>query len=95
MPRQPTDQYRISAAEEEIARRTGRQALETRLQPDPVLDGSGPSAARVAIIALAVAVILGAYYSLHSTARQNGIDPGARSAPAQTAAPPNEKPGTR
>ena len=99
MAYQPTDPYRAPLSEEEIARQG---------QPDPMLDESGPSGGKVAMFAVAIAVVLGAlFYGLNNTSvNQASTDQGARTAqtqPANPAAPPgmrdvtpkaNNSPGT-
>ena len=90
MAYQPTDPYRAPLSEEEIRR---QQRLDSELQPDPMLDEGGPSGTKVAMFAVAIAVVLGAlFYGLNNTGvNQATTDQGARTAqtqPANPAAPP-------
>ncbi len=105
MAYQPTDPYRASLSEDEIRRQA---RLDNELQPDPMLDESGPSGTKVAMFAVAIAVVLGAlFYGLNNTTvNQAGTEPAARTAqtePANPSAPPgmrdvtpkaNNAPGT-
>lgn len=105
MAYQPTDPYRASLSEDEIRRQA---RLDNELQPDPMLDESGPSGTKVAMFAVAIAVVLGAlFYGLNNTSvNQAGTEPAARTAqtePANPSAPPgmrdvtpkaNNAPGT-
>jgi hypothetical protein len=106
MAYQPTDPYRASPPSEEEIRRQAR--LDNELQPDPMLDESGPSGTKVAMFAVAIAVVLGAlFYGLNNTnVNQAGTEPGSRTAqtePAKPSTPPgmrdvtpkaNDAPGT-
>ena len=108
MAYQPTDPYRAPLSEEEIARQARLNSLDNDIQPDPMLDEGGPSGAKVAMFAVAIAVVLGAlFYGLNNTTVNTaGTDQGARTAqtqPANPAAPPgmrdvtpkaNTEPGT-
>ena len=97
MAYQPTDPYRTPSSEEEIRRQT---RLDSELQPDPMLDERGPSGGKVAMFAVAIAVVLGAlFYGLNNTGlHQATTDQGARTAqtePINPAAPKaNTTPGT-
>lgn len=90
MAYQPTDPYRASLSEEEIRRQA---RLDNELQPDPMLDERGPSGTKVAMFAVAIAVMLGAlFYGLNNTSvNQAGTEPASRTAqtePAQPSTPP-------
>ncbi len=105
MAYQPTDPYRASLSEDEIRRQA---RLDNELQPDPMLDESGPSGTKVAMFAVAIAVMLGAlFYGLNNTSvNQAGTESSSRTAqtePAKPSAPPgmrdvtpkaNNAPGT-
>lgn len=98
MAYQPTDPHRDPLSEEEIRRQA---RLDTELQPDPMLDESGPSGTKIAIFAVAIAVVLGAlFYGLNNTTvNQATTDQGERTAQTERtnpAAPPkaNTEPGT-
>ena len=108
MAYQPTDPYRAPLSEDELARQARLNSLDNDIQPDPMLDEGGPSGAKVAMFAVAIAVVLGAlFYGLNNTSvNQASTDQGARTAqtqPATPAAPPgmrdvtpkaNSEPGT-
>ena len=108
MAYQPTDPYRAPLTEDEIVRQARLNSLDNEIQPDPMLDESGPSGTKVAMFAVAIAVVLGAlFYGLNNTSvNQAGTEPSARTAqtqPANPAAPPgmrdvtpkaNSEPGT-
>ena len=98
--RNPNDPYRSNLADEEI----NRQArLDNELQADPELAEGPASNGRVAMFAIAIAVVLGAvFYGLNnSTVNQAGTSPTAST--AQNSPPPaardvtpraNSEPGT-
>jgi hypothetical protein len=102
----PNDPYRSDPRDDDF----GRAArLDNELQPDPELQEGSASTSRVALFALAVALVLGAvFYGLNnSTINQAGTTPPAQTAqqtqPAAPAAPPgmrdvtprsNSEPGT-
>ena len=93
MAYQPTDPYRAPLSEEEIARQARLNSLDNEIQPDPMLDEGGPSGTKVAMFAVAIAVVLGAlFYGLNNTSvNQAGTDQSSRTAqtqPANPAAPP-------
>lgn len=86
MAYQPTDPHRAPLSEEEIRRQA---RLDTELQPDPMLDEGGPSGAKVAMFAVAIAVVLGAlFYGLNNTSvNQATTDQGARTAQTERSNP--------
>jgi hypothetical protein len=102
----PNDPYRSDPRDDDF----GRAArLDNELQPDPELQEGPASTSRVALFALAVALVLGAvFYGLNnSTINHAGTTPPAQTAqqtqPAAPAAPPgmrdvtprsNSEPGT-
>ena len=96
MAYQPTDPYRAPLSEEEIARQARLNSLDNEIQPDPMLDEGGPSGAKVAMFAVAIAVVLGAlFYGLNNTSvNQAGTDQGARTAQSERANP-SAPPGMR
>jgi hypothetical protein len=83
--RNPNDPYRSSLADEEINRQT---RLDNELQADPELAEGPASSGRVAMFAIAIAVVLGAvFYGLNnSTINQAGTSP--TTSTAQNAPPP-------
>ena len=105
----PNDPYRAGMSDEEIRRQAHLNSLDNELQPDPMLrEDSSPSGAKVAMFAVAIAVVLGAlFYGLNNTTvNQAGTTPPnqtAQTTPANPAAPPgmrdvtpkaNTEPGT-
>jgi hypothetical protein len=106
----PNDPYRASLSDDEIRRQARLNSLDTEFQPDPELAEAPASSGKVALFAIAIAVVLGAvFYGLNnSTVQQAGTTPPAQTAqtqtqPANPAAPPgmrdvtpraNGQPGT-
>jgi hypothetical protein len=95
-------------SDEEIRRQARLNSLDNEIQPDPEL-GEGPaSGTKVAMFAIAIALVMGAlFYGLNNTSvNQAGTSPTSQSAqtqPANPAAPPgmrdvtprgNAQPGT-
>jgi hypothetical protein len=104
----PNDPYRAGLSEEEMRHQARLNSLDNELQADPLAESSA-SGAKVAMFALAVAVVLGAvFYGLNNTSVNNaGTTPPSQTAqqtqPANPAAPPgmrdvtprgNNEPGT-
>ena len=89
--RLPDDPYRGNAADDEY-RRAAR--LDNELQMDPELAEGPASSGRVAMFAVAIAVVLGAvFYGLnHSTINQAGTSSTAQNTQAS---PPPTPPGMR
>ena len=104
----PNDPYRAGLSEEEIRHQARLNSLDNELQADPTLAEGSPSGAKVAMFAVAIAVVLGAlFYGLNNTTvNQAGTTPPnqtAQTQPANPAAPPgmrdvtprnNTQPGT-
>jgi hypothetical protein len=90
--RNPDDPYRPNFADDEY-RRAAR--LDNEMQPDPELAEGPASGAKVAMFAIAIAVVLGAvFYGLNNTSVQNaGTSPTAQNT-AQSS-PPAAPPGMR
>jgi hypothetical protein len=104
----PNDPYRANLTDDEIRRQARLNSLDNEIQADPEL-GEGPaSGAKIAMFAIAIAVVMGAlFYGLNNTSvNQAGTEPATKSAqtqPANPAAPPgmrdvtprsNSQPGT-
>jgi hypothetical protein len=91
MPHNPDDPYRSNLADDEY-RRASR--LDNELQPDPELAEGPASGTKVAMFALAVAVVLGAvFYGLNnSSVQQTG--PSTAQNTTQSS-PPSAPPGMR
>jgi hypothetical protein len=104
----PNDPYRAGLSDEEIRHQARLNSLDNELQADPSLAEGPPSGAKVAMFAVAIAVVLGAlFYGLNNTTvNQAGTSPPnqtAQTQPANPAAPPgmrdvtprgNNQPGT-
>jgi hypothetical protein len=104
----PNDPYRAGLSDEEIRRQAHLNSLDSELQADPTLTEGPPNGGKVAMFAVAIAVVLGAlFYGLNNTTvNQAGTAPENRTAqtqPANPAAPPgmrdvtprnNTEPGT-
>ena len=104
----PNDPYRAGLSDEEIRHQARLNSLDNELQADPSLAEGSPSGAKVAMFAVAIAVVLGAlFYGLNNTTvNQAGTSPPnqtAQTQPANPAAPPgrrdvtprsNNQPGT-
>jgi hypothetical protein len=89
----PNDPYRAGLSEEEIRHQARLNSLDNELQADPTLAEGSPSGAKVAMFAVAIAVVLGAlFYGLNNTTvNQAGTSPPnqtAQTQPANPAAPP-------
>lgn len=73
----PNDPYRAGLSEEEIRHQARLNSLDNELQPDPALAEGPPSGGKVAMFAVAIAVVLGAlFYGLNNTTvNQAGTSP--------------------
>ena len=68
MAYQPTDPYRAPLSDEEIRRQARLNSLDNELQPDPELEEGPAGGAKIAMFALAIAVVMGAlFYGLNNT----------------------------
>ena len=104
----PNDPYRAGLTDDEIQRQARLNSLDNEIQPDPALDESPASGAKIAMFAIAIALVMGAlFYGLNNTSvNQAGTSPAnqtAQTQPANPAAPPgmrdvtprnNAQPGT-
>src|SRR5258707_12806259 len=76
----PNDPYRLS--DDEIRRQARLNSLDNEIQPDPELGEGSASGAKVAMFAIAIAVVMGVvFYGLHNTS----INQASTTRPAQTA----------
>ena len=86
--RNPDDPYRRNPADDEYRRAA---PLDNELQPDPELAEGSPGGAKVAMFAVAIALVLGAiFYGLNNTTiNQAGTSPTAQNSaqPSPPAAP--------
>ena len=89
--RSPNDPYRSPLTDDDVR---GPARLDNELQPDPELAEGPASGGRIAMLAVAIAVILGAvFYGLNnSSVHQAGTSPTARTAQDS---PPAAPPGMR
>jgi hypothetical protein len=104
----PNDPYRANLSDDEIRRQSRLNNLDNEIQPDPELAEGPASGAKIAMFAIAIAVVMGAlFYGLNNTSvNQAGTEPSSKSAqtqPANPASPPgmrdvtpksNNQPGT-
>jgi hypothetical protein len=93
----PNDPYRPGLSDEEIRRQARFNSLDNELQPDPALSEGSPSGTKVAMFAVAVAVVLGAlFYGLNNTTvNQAGTTPPDRTAQQTQPTNPSAPPGMR
>jgi len=93
----PNDPYRADLSDDEIRRQARLSSLDNEIQPDPELAEGPASGSKVAMFAIAVAVVLGAvFYGLNNTTvNQAGTTPPAQTAQTQPASPPAAPPGMR
>jgi len=89
----PNDPYRAGMSDEEIRRQARMNSLDNEIQPDPELSEGPASGTKIAMFAIAIAVVMGAlFYGLNNTSvQQAGTEPSAKTAqtqPANPAAPP-------
>ena len=73
----PNDPYRAGLTDEEIRRQARLNSLDNELQADPGLAEGPASGGKVAMFAVAIAVVLGAvFYGLNNTTvNQAGTSP--------------------
>jgi hypothetical protein len=104
----PNDPYRASMSDEEIRRQARLNSLDNEIQADPELAEGPASGAKIAMFAIAIAVVMGAlFYGLNNTTvNQAGTEPSSQTAQTERttpAAPPgmrdvtpksNNQPGT-
>ena len=93
----PNDPYRAGLSEEEIRHQARLNSLDNELQADPELAEGPASGGKVAMFAIAIAVVLGAvFYGLNNTTvNQAGTTPPSQTAQQTTPANPTAPPGMR
>jgi hypothetical protein len=93
----PNDPYRANPRDEELRRQARFDSLDNELQPDPELAEGPASGTKVAMFAVAVAVVLGAlFYGLNnSSVNQASTTPPTQTAQTQPAKPAGAPPGMR
>ena len=89
----PNDPYRASMSDEEIRRQARLNSLDNEIQADPELADGPASGTKIAMFAIAIAVVMGAlFYGLNNTSvNEAGTTPSSQTAqtqPANPAAPP-------
>ena len=94
-PYRPNDPYRSNLTDDEVRRQS---RLDNELQPDPELAEGPASGGKVAMFALAIAILLGAvFYGLNNTSVKQGDTSTAQNS-SQTSPPAtprvNPSPGT-
>lgn len=104
----PNDPYRANLSDDEIRRQARMNSLDNEIQADPQLAEGPASGTKIAMFAIAIAVVMGAlFYGLNNTSvNEAGTTPPSQTAqtrPADPAAPPgmrdvtpksNNQPGT-
>jgi hypothetical protein len=93
----PDDPYRANLTDDEIRRQARLNSLDNELQPDPELQEGPTSSTKVAMFAVAVAVVLGAlFYGLNNTSvHEAGTTPPTQTAQTQPINPAAPPPGMR
>ncbi|MBR1228848.1 MULTISPECIES: hypothetical protein [unclassified Bradyrhizobium] len=104
----PNDPYRANLSDDEIRRQARMNSLDNEIQADPQLAEAPANGTKIAMFAIAIAVVMGAlFYGLNNTSvNEAGTTPSSQTAqtqPATPAAPPgmrdvtpksNNQPGT-
>jgi hypothetical protein len=93
----PNDPYRANLTDDEIGRQARLNSLDTKIQPDPDLAEGPASGTKIAMFAVAIALVMGAlFYGLNnSSMNQAGTTPASQTAQTQPATPPAAPPGMR
>ncbi|KWV60806.1 hypothetical protein AS156_27590 [Bradyrhizobium macuxiense] len=93
----PNDPYRANPTDEELRRQARFNSLDNEVQPDPELGEGSASSTKIAMFAVAVAVVLGAlFYGLNNTSvNQAGTTPPTQTAQQNPANPAAAPPGMR
>ncbi|KJC62086.1 hypothetical protein UP10_01495 [Bradyrhizobium sp. LTSPM299] len=97
MTYEPNDPYRANLTDDDIRRQARFNSLDNELQPDPELAEGPGSSTKIAMFAVAVAVVLGAlFYGLNNTSvNQAGTTPSTQTAQTQPVNPAGAPPGMR
>ena len=93
----PNEPYRGNLTDDEIQRQARLTSLDNEIQADPELAAGPASGAKIAMFAVAIAVVMGAlFYGLNNTSvNQAGTSPTSQTAQTQPATPPAAPPGMR
>ena len=82
MTYEPNDPYRANLTDDETRRQARINSMDNELQPDPELATGPASGTKIAMFAVAVAVVLGAlFYGLNNSS----VNQASTTPPAQTA----------
>ncbi|MBR1284541.1 hypothetical protein JQ597_21055 [Bradyrhizobium sp. AUGA SZCCT0177] len=89
----PNDPYRANLSDDEIRRQARMNSLDNEIQADPQLAEAPANGTKIAMFAIAIAVVMGAlFYGLNNTSvNEAGTTPSSQTAqtqPATPAAPP-------
>ena len=93
----PNDPYRASLTDEELQRQGRLNSLDNDIQPAPQLAEGSANGSKIAMFAVAIALVMGAlFYGLNNTSvNQAGTTPANQTAQTQPATPPAAPPGMR
>ena len=93
----PNDPYRATLTDDEIRRQARLNSLDNEIQADPERAAGPASGAKIAMFAVAIAVVMGAlFYGLNnSSVNQASTSPSSQTAQTQPASPPAAPPGMR
>ena len=93
----PNDPYRASLTDDEVSRQARLNSLDNEIQAGPELAESPASGTKIAMFAVAIAVVMGAlFYGLNNTSvNQASTSPTSQTAQTLPASPPAAPPGMR
>jgi hypothetical protein len=85
----PNDPYRANLTDDEVRRQSRLNSLDNEVQADPKLAEGPASGGKIAMFAIAIAVVMGAlFYGLNNTSvNQAGTSPSSQTAQTQPATP--------
>jgi hypothetical protein len=85
----PNDPYRANLTDDEVRRQSRLNSLDNEVQADPKLAEGPASGGKIAMFAIAIAVVMGAlFYGLNNTSvNQAGTSPTSQTAQTQPATP--------
>lgn len=93
----PNDPYRATLTDDEIRRQARLNSADNEVPADPELAERSANGGKVAMFAIAIAIVMGAlFYGLNNTGmNQAGTSPTGQTAQTQPANPPAAPPGMR
>jgi len=92
----PNDPYRASMSDDEFRRQARLNSLDNELQPDPELAEGRASGGKIAMFAIAIAVVLGAvFYGLNNTSVNNAATSDTTKTAQTQSTTPSAPPGMR